>query len=153
MKQINIKRALLYFFIAWIAMDVLGTTSYMLISLLITGGVGAPNAANIASDHVWLVSNAILPLVNLPVWILSAFWYFKKPRTSQINSEAWRLGLFWLLIVLPLDFLHYVAIPTPLTIGAKAFYVAQFPWIYIIYGIVLVAPRLATHIRNIKKSD
>jgi hypothetical protein len=143
--HINLKRALAYFFLAWLAMDILGTVSYLLLSLLMTGALptmAATGAANIAADPVWKVSNVVLPIINLPVWLLCAWLYFKKPRTTTPSREAWQLGLFWLAIVLPLDFLHYVAIPTPLTIGAKAFYIDQFPWIYIVYAIVLAGPQL-----------
>ncbi len=142
--NINLKRALGYFFIAWLIMDVLGTVSYLLLSFIMNGALPTMNgAATIASDPVWRVSNIVLPFINLPVWLLSAVLYFRKPRTKNLKTEAWYLGLFWLLIVLPLDFLHYVAIPTPLTIGATAFYIDQFPWIYIVYGIVLLSPRIA----------
>ncbi len=141
--RINVKRALGCFFLAWLGMDVLGTLSYVLLSLLMTGslrGMAATGALNVAADPVWRVSNVFLPVINLPVWMSGAWLYMKRPRTDDLLAEAWRLGFFWLVIVLPLDFLHYVAIPTPLTIDARAFYIDQAPWIYIVYAIVLMAP-------------
>ena len=143
------KRALGTFLVAWLAMDVIGTISYMLLSLAMTGSLpGAPAGAAIAQDPVWLASNRVLPVLNLLVWVAAGAWYLRRPRADGSMKEAWLVGALWLVIVLPLDLLHYVIIPTPLTIGARAFYVDQAPWIYLIYAIVVTAPALAFALRR-----
>jgi hypothetical protein len=144
-----VRRAVVAFVVAWVGMDVIGTISYLMLSLWVTGSVpAAPAGAAIASDPVWQLSNKVLPVLNLVVWVAAGWWYLRRPRTVNLPREAWRLGGLWLAIVLPLDLLHYVVIPTPLTIGARAFYVDQFPWIYVIYAIVVAAPRLALALRR-----
>lgn len=147
--QIKVRRAVGTFVGAWLAMDVIGTVSYMLLSLVMTGSLpGAPAGAAIVHDPVWQMSNRVLPVLNLVVWVAAAVWYQRRPRTPGSMPEAWQLGVSWLVLALPLDLLHYVVIPTPLTIGATAFYVDQAPWIYLIYAIVVTAPALALVLRR-----
>ena len=57
-------------------------------------------------------------------------------------QQAWALGGFWLAIAVPLDLIYFVLTPTPLQVSAQGFYVEQFPWIYLTYAVVLIAPVL-----------
>ena len=76
---------------------------------------------------------------NLATWLAFVWMYFRKTVVLSMK-RAWALGGFWLAIALPVDFFFYVMLPTPDQLSAHDYYVGQFPWIYLVYAIVLAAP-------------
>jgi hypothetical protein len=50
------------------------------------------------------------------------------------------LGAFWLAAAMIGDYVCFVRIKNPISLSPHDFYIGQFPWIYLIYVAVLVAP-------------
>jgi hypothetical protein len=64
-------------------------------------------------------------------WVLN-------PSAGIKNALA--LGVFWLILAVIIDLIFFVLIKNPLSVDTKGFYIDQFPWIYITYAAILLAP-------------
>jgi hypothetical protein len=134
-------RAIVTFLLAYLAITVLATGFSLLVSALI----GASPVAEPLQDPGYILSEKFLPLLNLIVWTTLSLVYFKKRATiSGLRKEALALGAFWLALALPVDFLGFVVIKTPLSLSTYDFYIGQFPWIYLIYIAVFISPLCGT---------
>lgn len=134
---LNPKRASVAFLLAYIAITILGTAlSLGLQSLEHTSPTAEP-----LQNPAYVLSERFLPLMNLMVWMAASWLYSRKaPPGHLLARDAIALGVFWLAIALPLDFVAFVLIKTPISLSPRDFYVGQFPWIYLIYLAVLVSP-------------
>ncbi len=147
-KTLKVKRAAIAFLLAYIAITILGT--------LMTFGIAAvwhtPRTAQPLENQAYLLSEPFLPFLNLLVWMAGSWLYFRSsshiPRTLASSVP---LGIFWLAIALPLDFVGFVVIKTPLSLTVRDFYVGQFPWIYLIYLAVFIGPMCYTGMGRILK--
>jgi hypothetical protein len=136
-KLLNIKQGLLTFILAYIVITILAFGLYLLIATIM--GVSLSATFNIREDRAYALAEQLYPILNLGVWIAFAWMYFRKVARPTIK-QAWALGGFWLAIAVPLDLVYFVLIPNPLQVSAQGFYIDQFPWIYLTYIVVLVAP-------------
>jgi hypothetical protein len=134
---LNTKRASIAFLLAYVAITILGTMLSLGLQLIRHTSWTAEPLQNTA----YLLSERFLPLLNLLVW-LSATWLYSRndPQGRLTPRDAVALGLFWLAIALPLDFVAFVLIRTPLSLSPHDFYIGQFPWIYLIYLAVAISP-------------
>ena len=134
---LNYRRAITTFIVAYLAITILGTTLAVMI-----GVIGhMPSTTEPLQNAAYVLSEKFLPLLNLLVWMTLSWVYFKSPtNTSDLRKESLALGAFWLLIALPLDFIGFVIIKSPLSLSPHDFYIGQFPWIYLIYIVVFVSP-------------
>jgi hypothetical protein len=132
----NYKRALAMFLMAYIAITVVAFWFYLL--LVWINGAYIASAATISKDPLYLLAEKYYPLLNLCVWTLSGWLYFRKSR--PLLADAWRVSLLWLAIVLPLDLVTFVLVKNPLSLSAHDFYIGQFPWIYLTYAAVILGP-------------
>lgn len=142
------KRATIAFLLAYVAITILGTA----LSLGIAAVLHTPETVEPMQNQAYLLSERFLPLLNLLVWMAGSWFYFRNSaRESLTSREAVVLGIFWLAIALPLDFVAFVLIKTPISLSPHDFYVGQFPWIYLIYVVVLVSPLCYMKLRQLGK--
>jgi cytochrome bd-type quinol oxidase subunit 2 len=94
-------------------------------------------------NQAYLLSERFLPLLNLVVWGIFAWIYFRRRvAVDQISlrKEAISLGSFWLILAMVVDYVGFVLIKNPISLSPHDFYVGQFPWIYLIYVAIFFAP-------------
>ena len=134
---LNSKRAIWTFLLAYVAITILGTA----LSMGIAAVEHTPPTTEPLQNSAYLLSERFLPFLNLLVWMAGSWLYFKNfPEGHFMATESVALGTFWLVVALPLDFVAFVVVKTPLSLNPHDFYVGQFPWIYLIYGAVFVSP-------------
>jgi hypothetical protein len=135
--KLNYKRAITTFILAYLAITILGTA----LSLTIGAIEHTPSTTEPLQNAAYVLSEKFLPLLNLLVWMSLSWVYFKK-RTNilALRNEPLALGAFWLLVALPVDFIGFVVIKSPISLSPYDFYIGQFPWIYLIYIVVLISP-------------
>ncbi len=165
--QLNYKRAVVTFLLAYIVVTILAIA----LSVAIGIALHLPQTPEPMQNQAYLLSERFLPLLNLAVWGLFA-WVYLRRRThpqqsktrdkaqsetrsqirSQIRSkpqsetrsdtrrEAIALGTFWLTAAVAVDYVFFVLIKNPLSLTPHDFYIGQFPWIYLIYAAIFLAP-------------
>ncbi len=130
-------RAIVTFLSAYVAITILGTA----LSLAISAIWHIPSTPEPMQNQAYLLSEPFLPFLNLLVWMAGAWFYYRRSPLARGHwQEPLVLGLLWLAIALPLDFVAFVLIKTPISLSPYDFYVGQFPWIYLIYVAVGVSP-------------
>lgn len=133
------KRAVIWFLAVYVLINIPATGLYFLIALIMGIPLSGPN--EIIHDPAYLLSQKLYPILNLLFWLFASWKYFSKsPYAKPDYNEAIKLGLFWLIIALPMDLIVYVLIPTPLSLSFNDFYHGQFPWIYFTYLSVFISP-------------
>jgi hypothetical protein len=95
-----------------------------------------PASSNPFHDPTYVLAQKFFPLVNLIVWTAFARLYLRRGDRRQ----AFALGRLWLCLALPVDFVGFVLIRNPMSLGPHDFYVSQFPWIYLTYAAVFLSP-------------
>ena len=138
--RIRYSRAAVTFVLAYIVVTMLAIA--LSISIGILGHIH--ESAEPMKNQAYLISERFLPLLNLVVWGMFAWVYFRG-RTGgreliSLRREAWALGVFWLVAAVVVDFVGFVLIKNPISLSLHDFYVGQFPWIYLIYVAVLFSP-------------
>jgi len=130
-------RALWTFAAAYAAITVVATAFCLGVSALIGGG----RTVEPLDDPGYQLAEKLLPALNLAVWTPFAALYFRgRAPGPELRREAWALGALWLAAALPVDYLGFVVLPSPISLSAHDFYLGQFPWIYLIYAAVLASP-------------
>jgi hypothetical protein len=86
------------------------------------------------------------PLLNL-AWIPFAWNYLRGFATENRRREAFKLGLFWVLISILLDLVGWIRIPHPWAMTCKEFYVNYRPWNTLIYLVILLSPIVVAKLR------
>jgi hypothetical protein len=76
-------------------------------------------------NQAYLLSERFLPGMNLVVWGIFAWVYFR--RSTATRGEAVALGMFWLAAAVVVDYVGFVLIRNPLSLSPHDFYVGQFP--------------------------
>jgi len=151
-QTIRYKRAITMFLLAYVSVTIVAVAASMLVDVLLH----APSASSGLQDLGFQLTVPYEPLMNLVIWIAGAGLYFGK-QAQQPNryKEALALGALWLVIALPVDFVGFVLIPSPISLSVHDFYLGQFPWIYLTYLAVLLSPlcyvtlvKLLRHPRN-----
>ncbi len=138
-KRLSYGRALVVFVVAYLVISGLAFGLYLIVAAGM--GIHMSNAFNVRKDAAYLLCEKLYPLLNLIVWTLSAWIYFRRELGSASSAAAaLTLGGFWLLVALPLDLILFVLIPTPLSLSALDFYVGQSPWIYFTYLALFAGP-------------
>lgn len=142
---LDYKWALITWVLAYVTIAAAGTGGYFLVTVI----RHTRTYAGPTQDPSYLLEEKFLPLANLVVWTVFALVYFAKRRAGAQSrfTEPLRLGALWLAIALPVDFLAFVVIKSPEAMTAPAFYIGQFPWIYLIYTAVFLSPACAAALR------
>lgn len=130
-------RALTTFLLAYVAIAVVGTA----LSFAIAAVLHTPATMEPMQNQAYLLSEPFLPWLNLVIWMGAAWLYFSgRAGTPGLLREARALGTLWLLVALPADFVFFVLIKSPISLSPYDYYVAQAPWIYLIYVAVFLSP-------------
>ena len=146
---LNTKRASIAFLLAYVAITILGT----MLSLGLQLTRHTSSTAEPLQNTAYLLSERFLPLLNLLVWMAATWLYSRNASQGRLTPrDAAALGLFWLTIALPLDFVAFVLIRTPISLSPHDFYLGQFPWIYLIYLAVYISPLCYMWLRKLGKS-
>jgi hypothetical protein len=133
------------FLLAYVLVSALGFGLYLIISRV---RVTSPwDEVEVHANRSYQIAQRFLPLINLIVWTLCAWLYFAWTRAE--DSVAVWIALAWLIAAVIIDFIVFVAIKTPLSVDRKSFYIGQFPWIYLTYIAVFVAPFLVLFIEGL----
>ncbi|GCF08490.1 hypothetical protein [Dictyobacter arantiisoli] len=136
-QTLRYKRALVIFLLAYIGVTIVAVA----FSFLVDGLLHAPSATAGMKDLGFQLTLPYEPLMNLACWMAGAAFYFSQRAQQRSNyKEALALGALWLVIALPVDFVGFVLIPSPISLSPHDFYVGQFPWIYLTYLAVLLSP-------------
>jgi len=78
------------------------------------------------------------------VWPVFGWLYLRhSTRTLEKQSEALRLGFFWLLATVVIDLFGWVLLPHPWQMTLDQFYVGYQPWISLTYLVIFISPILA----------
>ena len=64
----------------------------------------------------------------------------RQSDSPQLRVEAFALGAFWLAVAVAVDYVGFVLIKNPISLTPHDFYIGQFPWIYLIYVAIFLAP-------------
>lgn len=133
----DLKRAWLLFLMVYVGINIPAVALYISVAALMSTPLSPPQT--IMDDPAYRTTQQLYPLLNLALWMLAS-WQYQQRVVANPGSESLRLGLFWLGLAVPLDFLIYVVLPTPLSVSVGDFYVGQFPWIYLTYLAVAISP-------------
>lgn len=139
--RINYRRAIVTFVLAYVAITIIATAFSIAIADLVhfpaTDGPAFPGPA-------YLFAERFLPFLNLAVWMVFGWAYFRRRAGNDdrpaLRKEALRLGAFWLVLAVAVDYVCFVRIKNPISLSPHDFYIGQSPWIYLIYATVLLAP-------------
>lgn len=138
MAELRWGRAVWIFCVAYVVVTVLA------IGLSVTLGVlGMPTTPQPMLNQAYLLSERFLPGMNLLVWGISAWIYFRGRDDLGVvpqRREAFCLGGFWLAAAVVVDYVGFVLIRNPLSLSPHDFYVGQSPWIYLIYLAIFLGP-------------
>ena len=129
---------ILSFVLAYVGVSLLGFGLYLVISR--ARGTSPWDEAEVRHNTSYQLAQKFLPLINLVVWIVSAWFYFSYVDVSYANALS--LAIVWLIVAAVVDYIGFVLIKHPLSVDHKGFYVDQFPWIYFTYAAVFVSPLL-----------
>jgi hypothetical protein len=137
--RLNYGRAIWTFILAYVLVTILAVA--LSISIGMIGHM--PPTAEPMQNQAYLLSERFLPLLNLVVWGLFAWVYFRRRGAMDqgaLRRAAISLGAFWLVTAMVVDYVGFVLIKNPISLSPHDFYVGQFPWIYLIYVAVFFAP-------------
>ncbi|MGA8940439.1 MAG: hypothetical protein WB439_14845 [Acidobacteriaceae bacterium] len=138
-RRLNYARAAATFVSAYVVVTILGIALSVLISIV----KHTPQTSEPLENAAYLLSERFLPGLNLVVWGMFAWVYFRGRRHSnwsELRDEAFALGAFWLVTAVVVDYVGFVLIKNPISLSPHDFYIGQFPWIYLIYVAVFFAP-------------
>jgi hypothetical protein len=139
--RLNYARASWTFILAYVAITIVATG----FSLAIDRFMHFPPANGpVFPPPAYLFAERFFPLLNLAVWMVFGWVYFRsrirRGDSSTLQGEALALGAFWLVGATVVDYVGFVKIKNPISLSPHDFYVGQFPWIYLIYLTILIAP-------------
>ncbi len=133
------RRAIVAFVLAYVVITVLAVA----LAIGLETAMKPQPVPNMVFSPSYLLAEKFYPVLNLLVWVPFAWFYFRGRDISERTfREARALGLVWLGLALVVDYVGFVAIQNPYSLSAHDFYVSQFPWIYLIYVVVLASPTL-----------
>jgi hypothetical protein len=138
-RRLNYTRAIATFVPAYIVVTILGIALSVVISIV----KHTPETSAPMQNEAYLFAERFYPGLNLVVWAIFAWVYFRGRRQSdspQLRVEAFALGAFWLAVAVAVDYVGFVLIKNPISLTPHDFYIGQFPWIYLIYVAIFLAP-------------
>jgi hypothetical protein len=136
--RLSYGRAVWTFILAYVAVTILAIA----LSVALSIGMHVTGAMPPLENPAYLLSERFLPFLNLVVWMVFAGIYFKRRTGDELalRRESVALGVFWLVAAMVVDYVGFVLIKNPISLSPHDFYIGQAPWIYLIYGAILVSP-------------
>jgi hypothetical protein len=139
--RLHYKRAVVTFVLAYVAITIVAVTFSIAISVY---GHFPPMSGPTFPPPSYLFAERFLPFLNLAVWMLFGWVYFRRRMGIEdrlaLQRESLALGAFWLALAVVVDYVCFVRIKNPISLNPHDFYIGQFPWIYLIYATLLFAP-------------
>lgn len=132
---------------------------YWIVTLLVVGLIVAlgvllrlPSAADlgvsVGQSPAYVQSMPYHPLLNLPAWVCFSWLYLRTWQGENRQREAWRLGLFWVVISIVKDLFVWVLIPSPVQMTFHEMYVEYQPWLTLTYAVILLSPVLTQRLMD-----
>ncbi|WCT13873.1 hypothetical protein [Mucilaginibacter jinjuensis] len=137
---LNLKRAIGYFFAAYIIVTILASATSVTYGIVFHTPPPAPGQSVLQAEEF----TATVPyhvLIMLIIWPLFAGLYFKRPKAAaQVKQETRSLAFFWLVAAMITDLVCFVLIKNPYSLTFHEFYVLYQPWISLIYLAIFLSP-------------
>ena len=142
-KGFDIKRALIYFFVAYIVVTILATAVSVLYGVVYPSPQPEELGVSLLKAPSFTATVPYHVLIMLLVWPAFAWVYFRKRQPQNRDGElkeALRLSFFWLAAAMIVDFACFVLIKHPWSLTPYEFYVEYEPWIGLIYISIFLSP-------------
>jgi hypothetical protein len=142
-KGFDIKRALVYFFVAYAVVTILATATSVLYGIVYHSPQPEELGVSLLKAPSFTATVPYHVLIMLLVWPAFAWLYFRKrqPRNQDGGlAESLRLSFFWLAAAMIVDLVCFVLIKHPFSLTPHEFYVEYQPWISLIYISIFLSP-------------
>jgi len=142
-KGFDIKRALIYFFVAYSVVTVLATATSVLYGVIYRMPTTEGPGVSLLKDPSFTATVPYHVLIMLLVWPVFAWLYFRKRQQETPGKEVretLNLSFFWLIAAMIVDLVCFVLIKHPLSLTPHEFYVEYQPWISLIYVSIFLSP-------------
>lgn len=142
-QRLDIKRALIYFLLAYAVVTILATAVTVLYGLVYQSPQPEDLGVSLLKAPSFVATVPYHVLIMLLVWPAFAWVYWRKrqPRNQGRGlGETLRLSFFWLAAAMIVDFVCFVLIKHPWSMTPYEFYVEYEPWISLIYISIFLSP-------------
>jgi hypothetical protein len=142
-KGIDIKRALIYFLVAYVVVTVLATAVSVLYGMVYPSSPPQELGVSLLKAPSFTATVPYHVLIMLLIWPVFAGMYFRKRQLQNRDrelKEALRLSFFWLAAAMIVDFVCFVLIKHSWSFTPREFYVEYQPWISLIYISIFLSP-------------
>lgn len=150
--KINFKKAIINFILAYIVVTILCYSVTIITGIVLKLPTAEELGVGIFKEPAFVLTVSYHLLINLFVWTIFAWFYFRKNDndTSKLKESVF-LGFFWLITALLIDMIGFVIIKSPFSMTFYQFYIEYQPWISITYFFVFIGPILSYAISRIKQ--
>jgi hypothetical protein len=142
-KGLDIRRALIYFFIAYCVVTVLATATSVTYGIIYQTPQPEELGVSLLKAPSFVATVPYHVVIMLLVWPVFAWMYFRKRRQGNLDKEVretLRLSCFWLAAAMIVDLVCFVLIKHPYSLTPHEFYVEYEPWISLIYISIFLSP-------------
>ncbi len=140
---LDIKRAFIYFLVAYGVVTILATAVTLLYGLIYHSPQPEELGVSLLKAPSFVATVPYHVLIMLLVWPVFAWVYLRKrqPRNRDGElGESLRLSFFWLAAAMIVDFVCFVIIKHPWSLTPHEFYIEYEPWIGLIYTAIFLSP-------------
>jgi hypothetical protein len=157
-KGFDIKRALIYFFVAYVIVTILATAISVVYGMVYPSPQPEELGVSLLKAPSFTATVPYHVLIMLLVWPVFAWVYFRKRQQGNQDKEVretLRLSFLWVAAAMIVDFVCFVLIKHPWSLTPHEFYVEYEPWISLIYISIFLSPliRLALSRSLTRKVD
>ena len=142
-KGLDIRRALIYFSIAYGVVTVLATATTVTYGIIYHTPQPEELGVSLLKAPSFVATVPYHVLIMLLVWPVFAWVYFRKRGQGNHDKEVretLRLSFLWLAAAMIVDFVCFVLIKHPWSLTPHEFYVEYEPWISLIYISIFLSP-------------
>src|SRR5712671_820741 len=135
-KGLDIRRALIYFSIAYGVVTVLATATTVTYGIIYHSPQPEDLGVSLLKAPSFTATVPYHVLIMLLVWPVFAWVYSRKRQQENHDKEVMeslRLSFFWLVAAMIVDFVGFVLIKHTWSLTPHEFYVEYQPWISLIY--------------------
>ena len=142
-KGLDIRRALIYFSIAYGVVTVLATATTVTYGIIYHSPQPEELGVSLLKAPSFVATVPYHVLIMLLVWPVFAWVYFRKRQQGNQDKEVretLRLSFLWLAAAMIVDFVCFVLIKHPWSLTPHEFYIEYEPWISLIYISIFLSP-------------